>query len=361
MTTVIIYLFALFTNSDIFVCDLWTRAITRETMIAACGTDLVAGLRVDVYSLDMSLLCSRDASALMSITKDCGLSAALDQYVLRLVRPLQRELLCVVESENKSAPSYDEIAAQCPNISGKNYSIEFSAIKEQPPEWTCPARILSTGSGLYNQAQNYSAIATTEPLAWLAGKLIWTGQVRPTCNGSGLDPFTLAADACGMSAAQSLVTRWQNQFDAEIYQAALANDVPAKLLKKILLQESQLWPFYEADHARAGETTVMQITDNGFDTLLRFDPALDADYLNRDDAGKYYARAAMRDMLVCVYCNMDDALEQIKKNMDTYARLIAAFQCRAVTINPALIGNDTWRQAVVDYNGSADYLTRIEQ
>jgi hypothetical protein len=41
--------------------------------------------------------------------------------------------------------------------------------------------------------------------------------------------------------------------------------------------------------------------------------------------------------------------------------LIAAYQCRAVTINPALVGNDTWRQSVVDYNGSADYLGRIEQ
>jgi hypothetical protein len=105
----------------------------------------------------------------------------------------------------------------------------------------------------------------------------------------------------------------------------------------------------------------MQITDNGFDTLLRFDPALDADYLQRDDAGQFYARAAVRDSLVCVNCNMEYHTQKIKDNMNTYARLLAAYHCRAATINPALTGNDIWRQAVVDYNGSAEYLRRIEQ
>lgn len=362
MTSLVIYLYALLTSQDTILCDLWTRVITREALIAACGSEQLSGYRVDAYALDMTLLCSRDSVELLNILASCNLPAPLDLYLLRIVRHTERNLLCIVESANQSAPSADEIAAQCPDAIGKIYVIESAGVKQaDPPAWTCPARVLANGDGLYEQAEGPAALATAEPLTWLAGKLIWSGMVRPACNGSGLNPRTLAANDCGMAQAQAMVTLWQNQFDAQIYTSATAYNIPAKLLKKILITESQLWPFYSADHSRAGETTVMQITDNGFDTLLRFDPALDVDYLGRDDINQLWARAVLRDQLVCMNCDVEQAIENIKQNMDIYARLIAAYHCRAVTINPALAGHDAWRQAVVDYNGGAEYLARIEQ
>lgn len=243
------------------------------------------------------------------------------------------------------------------------YTVEPAGIKQ--PEvivepFSCPIQKLQIGFGMYQQAPSADALLTDESLTWLAGKLIWGGVVKTGCYGSGLDPYTLAADACGMAFARADVIRWQNQFNDAIFSSSVAYNVPARLLKRMIRIESQYWPFYTAP---AGEIGVMQVTDNGLDTLLRFDPELDPFYFERDDQNKFWSRAITRDQLYCVSCTLEDAVTNIKNNMDTYARLLAAFHCRAVTINPALLsqGDLAWRQAVLDYNGSADYLTRIEQ
>jgi hypothetical protein len=126
----------------------------------------------------------------------------------------------------------------------------------------------------------------------------------------------------------------------------------------MIMIESQFWPFY---NGAAGEIGIMQVTDNGLDTLLRFDRSLDPHYLSRTDDGKLWSRYAAREIFMCRNCNIHEATDHIKITMDYYARLLAAFHCRAVTINPALTGADEWRQTVVDYNGSGEYLLRIEQ
>jgi hypothetical protein len=356
----IIYLFALLTTpADKYICDLWTRAITQDGMMKACGTLQVEGYRVDVYELDMEFVCAKPASALMDITVECDLEAPLDEYVLRIVQPGFSELICMIESESAVSPSAEEIQTQCPRA--PKHVIRFAGVKapDERLNFTCPVRAMQTGFGLYDQAPNAAALFTDDDLTWLAGKLIWGGIVKTNCGGSGLYPVTLTANPCGSSFARSTVITWQNQFNADIYAAAIAYNVPAMLLKRMMMIESQFWPFYipEAD----GEIGVMQVTDNGLDTLLRFDPAIDPSYLNRDDTGRLWSRAVTRNSLVCVGCHMQEAIDHIKTRMPTYARLIAAFHCRAVTVNPALVGDSAWRQAVVDYNGSAVYLERIEQ
>jgi hypothetical protein len=195
----------------------------------------------------------------------------------------------------------------------------------------------------------------------LAGKLIWNGIVKPVCNGSGLDPYTLGADACGLSSTRDYVIRWQNQYNGEIFDAATKYAVPARLLKRMMSLESQFWPLWESASGD-GEIGVMQITDNGLDTLYRFDKSFDPFYWERSDAGKFYSRSITRDRLYCHGCNMEKLIEKTKQNISLYAQMLAAFQCRAVTLNPALNdgSHDAWRQAVVDYNGSAEYLAKIE-
>jgi hypothetical protein len=365
--TTLIFLFALLTTpTDKYICDLWTRAITREGFLAACGTLLLDGYRVDVYDLEMKPICQMDAVYFNDIEEMkiiCEMDKPLDEYVLRMVQPGFTELICFVESIHADAPTRDEITAQCPQAKIDMYTVEPAGIK--PPEtpmkpFTCPVQTLNIGFGLYEQSPNADALLSDESLTWLAGKLIWNGVVKPQCGGSGLDPFTLAADPCGMAFARADVIRWQNQFNDAIFTSAVAYNVPARLLKRMMNIESQFWPFYTAP---AGEIGVMQITDNGLDTLLRFDKEFDPFYFERDDLNKFWSRSITRDKLYCLSCTLEEAIAHIKTNMDIYARLLAAFHCRAVTINPALLeqGDLAWRQAVLDYNGSEDYLARIEQ
>lgn len=369
--TTLLFLFALLTApADKFICDLWTRAITREGMLNACGTLQLSGYNVQVYDLKMNIVCIKpatdlnDTDALMS---ECEMKGHLDDYVLRIVQPGFTELICSVISTSDQLPTVDEVAEQCPEglarFKSGAYSIAWKAEYKSPEDmrFICPARDLVTGYGLYEQVTTADDLMTDDPLSWLAGKLIWTGLVSVdpyTCNGSGLNPVTLAANPCGMSKAKSAVYQWQNQFNPEIFSAALAYNVPAKLLKRMMMTESQLWPFYSGDD---GEISIMQITDNGLDTLLRFDSAIDPIYLSRNEDEKLWSRGTTRQLFSCFNCSLGEAIDHIKQTMPYYSRLLAAFHCRAVTINPALTADDAWRQSVVDYNGSAEYLKRIEQ
>jgi hypothetical protein len=367
--TTLLFLFALLTApTDKYICELWTRALTRDGLIQACGTTQLAGYRVDVYDLSLRSVCQQDAALLndmQELMRECNMNAPLDEYILRIVQPGFTELMCSVISAQKKLPTLDEVADQCPEgltrFKTGAYSIAWKA-EYIPPEQTrlsCPARELITGQGLYEQAFSPESLMTDASLPWLAGKLIWNNVISvDSCQGSGLDPLTLAANPCGLTHAKSFVYQWQNQFNPEIYSAALAYHVPARLLKRMMMTESQLWPFY---NGKAGEISIMQVTDNGLDTLLRFDPAIDPTYLSRTDQGRQWSRGATRQIFTCLNCSLEDAVTHIKQTMPYYARLLAAFHCRAVTINPALTGADTWRQAVVDYNGSAEYLRRIEQ
>jgi hypothetical protein len=162
-----------------------------------------------------------------------------------------------------------------------------------------------------------------------------------------------------MIAARAAVVKWQNQFDAEIFNAARMHNVPAKLLKRMMAAESQFWPFYTTAD---GERGVMQVTDNGLDVLMRFDGAnIDPYYFERGATGRLWSRGVTRDLLACHGCTLMEAVEKTKKDLPMYARILAAYHCRAVTINPALDGDLAWMQAVMDYNGSFEYLERIEQ
>lgn len=359
--TTLLFLFAILnTPQDRILCDLWTRALTQPEFDAACPVSALTGLRVDVYSLDMSLVCSKPAESLPRIQQDCNLNAALDQYILRLVKPAQSDLLCMVESESEEQPSHAEIAAQCPALPSE-YVVKFAGSREVQPEaeFSCPARTLTPGFGLYEQALASDDLFTRNELPLLAGKLIWFGFVDViTCEGGSGVTIDHVATPCGYLSAYDDVIAWQNQYNNAIYSAALTHGVPARLLKRLMMIESQFWPFY--DKGAAGEIGIMQITDNGMDTLLRWDQAIDPEYLSRNIDAQAWSRNITRQLFHCPYCSLAEATEKIKINMPYYARLLAAYHCRAVTLNPALVGADEWRQTVLDFNGSVEYLLKVE-
>lgn len=349
---ILLYLFALLTTStDRILCDLWTRALTQEALTAACPA-ITEGARVDVYTLDMSLVCSKPAPFLNRITEECGLNGALDQYILRIVKPGHQELICMIESQYQQAPSEEEIAQQCPNAT--NYTIQFAGtreVKESAP--ACPYTPIEEGAGLYQQPTQASDLITTDPLPILAGNLIWFGFVNvTTCNGmSGVD-LNRSASPCGLAAAFPAVVAWQNQFDTAILEAARTYAIPARLLKRMMMVESQFWHYF--DNGADGEIGILQVTDNGLDTLLRFDPWLDPAYQAKSPNAQAWSRAFVRH-----YFN-PESVQHVNQNIPYFARLLAAYHCRAVTLNPALTGADEWRQTVIDYNGTPEYLLLIE-
>lgn len=362
MTTVLFFFAILTAPQDRIICDLWTHALTMEAYKAACPTSALAGLRLDVLDVDtLDLLCSKPADDLPRVLEVCGLGGPLDAYVLRLVEPDFQTLVCMIQSESDITPTPVQVAEQCPQA-GANYEVEYAGKREvkEAQAFACPVRNIPQGFGLYEQPFDADDLTTRDDLPLLAGQLIWNGYVTViSCDGtSGVNMHRIATP-CGYASAHDDVIRWQNQFNAQIFTAATIYNVPARLLKRMMMVESQFWIFH--DRGADGEIGIMQITDNGLDTLLRWDREIDPAYLSRSAEAQAWSRNVTRQMLICHHCTLQEATDHIKQTMPYYARLLAAYHCRAVTLNPALTGADEWRQTVVDYNGSGEYLAKVEQ
>ena len=71
-------------------------------------------------------------------------------------------------------------------------------------------------------------------------------------------------------AARPAVQEWQNRFDDMIFKAAQDTGIPAQLLKNLFSRESQFWPGIVTIIPEVG---LGQLTDNGADTALLWNPA----------------------------------------------------------------------------------------
>lgn len=112
-------------------------------------------------------------------------------------------------------------------------------------------------------------LATTHRYALLAGNLIRAGKVDASaCPDRGLTGIG-AASPCGEFAAAQAVLAWQNQYDAQIYEASRQNDVPARLLKGMIAQESQFWPISDDPYERG----LGYVSQNGASLLLLWNTA----------------------------------------------------------------------------------------
>ena len=114
--------------------------------------------------------------------------------------------------------------------------------------------------------QPFSAgyLATTNRYALLAGQLIRKGLVNiASCSDGGLNRNG-SASACGERAAAELVLEWQNKYDQKIYDAGLRYNVPARVIKGVIAQESQFWPLSPDPY----EQGLGYITESGVSMLL---------------------------------------------------------------------------------------------
>jgi hypothetical protein len=111
---------------------------------------------------------------------------------------------------------------------------------------------------------NETLLKTNIDYAMLAGRLIWLGYVDASgCPDSGLLPNG-AADECGLGEAFDLVVEWQNRFDTVILRASQKTNVPPRILKGLIAQESQFWPLWDSKP----EFGYGMMTENGIDLLL---------------------------------------------------------------------------------------------
>jgi len=221
-------------------------------------------------------------------------------------------------------------------------------------------------------------LASDIPYTYLAGNLITQGFVdASSCEDGGLVPGG-AASTCGMEAARSMVTEWQNRFDALIIDVSNKTGVPAFLLKNIFSRESQFWPgvFREGEDVGFG-----QLTDNGADTTLLWNPDFYDQFcpfvLSTDTCSKGYAilnpeqQAMLRGALVrsvnatCKNCPTGLDLTKADFSVEVFADTLLANCEQAGRIVQGLTGKvpgsvstyeDMWKFTIVNYNAGAGCL-----
>jgi len=116
-----------------------------------------------------------------------------------------------------------------------------------------------------------SQLNTDETLHFLASRLIQNGMVDVSvCSSGGM--VNGAPDGCGIERSRQAMIEWQNKFDLDIWNAGKAVGIPPKLLKTLILRESQFWPGNTSYFLI--EFGLAQINDLGADVALRWDTSL---------------------------------------------------------------------------------------
>jgi len=235
-----------------------------------------------------------------------------------------------------------------------------------PPPW------LSSPEG-------HLQLASEEPYFYLAGRLIANGLVDvSTCPTGGRLPNGYA-DACGLEIARPLVDYWQNQFDERILNVAHNTGIPAQLMKNLFAQESQFWP---GIFRVPWEFGLGQITDNGAETLLLWDPpffeqfcplvlseeACEGGYLNLGEKERAILRGALalQAKADCPDCPTGVDLTNVNFSVLLFANMLQS-NCAQVartiyTATESMAGlvstyEDLWRFTIANYHAGPGCLS----
>lgn len=222
-------------------------------------------------------------------------------------------------------------------------------------------------------------LVTDTSYYYLAGSLITYGVVDASgCLDGGLQAPNIAS-ACGVEAARPQLVEWQNRFDDEILSAASTTGVPALLLKNVFARESQIWPGIYTTYQEVG---LGQLTDNGADTILLWNPdffhqfcplILANDYCSLGWGNLGEAEQAMlRGALVghvnaaCPECPAGIDLSEAETSVNVFAEGIIA-NCEQVGMivrnitgmDPGRLSSydDLWRFTLVNYNAGPGCLS----
>lgn len=218
------------------------------------------------------------------------------------------------------------------------------------------------------------------PYSYLSANLILQGAVDASgCPDGGLLPNDAGANQCGQEASRTAVDEWQNQFDTLILSTSNDTGVPAQLLKNLFARESQFWPGVFRASADAG---LGQLTENGADTTLLWNPSFYAGYcplvLSSDTCADGYLhlkpdqQALLRQALVgsvnatCDNCALGIDLSRANFSVGVFARTLMASceQTAQVVYNlvkqsPGAVATyeDLWKFTLVNYNAGPGCLS----
>jgi hypothetical protein len=340
---------------DLPVCNLWvSQAPTQAQMVQACGTwpdPNVQYLEWKAIDLQTGYLgCSGPATELPNIS--CAIP--LDHYRIVIYWPssVLTAVGCSVKLDHEGEPTYEEAYEQCPNETpqwkdGKLLLRLWGTVPFPDPKPTsiCVMPKLSQGPGLLDLPENIDQLATRSAYELLAGALLWNGLARPDCGSySGLNTLQPpSATPCGMNSALPHVLEWQNSYDRSIYDAGLSIGVPPRLLKRMIAVESQFWPGWRNI---AGETGLLQITDDAADIALRYSPALYDRFCRSNCIGYDLAsdikQATMKKMLL-----------ESDRSMQMNAQIVAAYYCYANELTQQIEPSDRWNVTLAVWNAGA--------
>lgn len=237
-----------------------------------------------------------------------------------------------------------------------------------PPAW------LSTPN-------HVSGLSSNIPYNYLAANLIRQGAVDVSaCLDGGLLPDGRSASACGLNASHDAVNAWQNRFDSLILEVAQETGVPAQMLKNLFARESQFWP---GAVLLGGDTGLGQITDQGADTTLLWNPtfynsfcplvlsgeACGAGYLNLKQEEQELLRYALVNSVnaQCADCPLGIDLERADYSVTVFAHTLMANcqQASQVVWNYSgkqmpgqldITYEDMWKFTLVNYNAGGGCL-----
>ena len=224
-------------------------------------------------------------------------------------------------------------------------------------------------------------LSSDVPFTLLAGRLINQGIVDASaCDGGGL-LSSQVANNCGLSMARSAVSDWQNSFDSMIFSAALRTGVPAQLMKNLFAHESQFWPAGFVGDNDVIEAGLGQLTENGADTVLLWNPTFYAQFcpqvLGQDTCAQGYGNLANgeKNLLTgalmtksdafCETCAYQVSLDKAGFSVDVFAEALLA-NCEQIgrvvsyatnkSARDIMSYEDLWRITLANYNGGPGCL-----
>lgn len=233
-----------------------------------------------------------------------------------------------------------------------------------PPEW------LSTPT-------ESETLGTDVPYSYLAANLIRKGVVNASYCADGGVLTDGVASACGMEAARTAVTGWQNQFDGLILNVAKNSGVPAHLLKNLFAIESQFWPGANTK----SDVGLGQLTEQGADTTFMWNPpffyqfcplVMDSGeckkgYLGLDDKQQEYMRLALISAVNanCENCPLGIDTDRANFSISVFAQTLLANCGQAGQLVKNFTGGaagksatyeDLWKLTLVNYNAGPGCL-----
>ena len=349
MPTLTLFIWILFSRPfDRPVCAMWISQAPTQAVLASAGclwtADQAKGYvwrGVDYRT--GSVLCERPASQLPVLTCDLW---PLDHYRIEVYEPGYKQNYCYASIDHTGEPTQADMAAQCPTaktwqIQQANWQFITSGPAPEPEiaPVICPLPDL-TDDQLPAEA---SGLATHADYQYLASQLRWY--------------YGSSADA----------DDWQNQLDTDIYRAGQTTQVPPKILKALFAQETQFWPINDPISPSRGETGLGQLTDDGADLALHYDPALFGQWCHVAidksfcvvgyDLLSPAKRQMVRDVLraaLNITGTPKKAMQEARGQVQTWALVLKAYYCAAGEIvRPAGVG-PSWEFALAAYHSGPE-------